>query len=363
MCFVNRARIPIIILLLLAHLTINGSWAGQQAVSDKPAAPVAATVPSSQEPDPLPFVSGSFTLAVLPDTQKYCESFPHHFYRQTEWIAENARTHNIKYVVHLGDVTDDNNHEQWKVAKEAMSKLDGVLPYAIAPGNHDYGERGTTSNRATLFNEYFPVDDYKKWPSFGGVMEEGKLDSSYHTFEANGQRFLILALEWGPRNETVEWANGIVAQHPDHRAILITHAYLYYDNIRYEWVKYGAKQDWNPHSYPPAKLPGGTNDGEDLWQKLVRKYANFMMTLNGHVLGDGLGYLKSEGDHGNDVHQLLANYQMQNEGGEGYLRLIEFLPDGETVHVKTYSPSLDKYKTDPQNQFVLTLNPKLAFKQ
>jgi hypothetical protein len=40
----------------------------------------------------------------------------------------------------------------------------------------------------------------------------------------------------------------------------------------------------------------------------------------------------------------------------GYLRLLEFLPDGETVQVKTYSPFLNKYMTDPEQQFVLKLN-------
>lgn len=37
---------------------------------------------------------------------------------------------------------------------------------------------------------------------------------------------------------------------------------------------------------------------------------------------------------------MLANYQMLPEGGQGWLRLIELLPDGETIQVKTYSPVL-----------------------
>jgi len=41
------------------------------------------------------------------------------------------------------------------------------------------------------------------------------------------------------------------------------------------------------------------------------------------------------------------------------LRLIEFLPDGRTVRVKAYSPLSGVHKTDPQNQFVLTLDPPL----
>lgn len=320
-------------------------------------APGVTPTPPYIEPDPLPFVPGSFTLAVLPDTQVYCRLYPDHFYRQTDWIAKNARKYNIQYVLHLGDVTDHNTHEQWMVARNAMTRLDGVVPYAIAPGNHDFGDRGVTNNRETFLNFYFPVDRYRSRPAFGGVMEAGKLDNSYHTFEGNGQKFLILALEFGPRDKVVEWANQIVARHPDHRVILITHAYLYSDDTIYDWTKYGGEQKWNPHDYPSAKLPGGTNDGIDLWRKLVRKHPNFLLVVSGHVLNDGLGYRTTKGDHGNTVHQMLVNYQMKNEGGEGFLRLIEFLPDGETVQVKAYSPSTKTYKTDPQNQFVLKLKP------
>ena len=73
--------------------------------------------------------------------------------------------------------------------------------------------------------------------------------------------------------------------------------------------------------------------------------------------GDGQYLLTSTGDNGNEIYQVLCNYQMRSQGGEGYLRLIEFLPDGNTVQMKSYSPSLNRYLTDPENQFVLTLKP------
>ena len=41
------------------------------------------------------------------------------------------------------------------------------------------------------------------------------------------------------------------------------------------------------------------------------------------------------------MHQMLVNYQMKHEGGDGFLRLVRFLPDDETIHVTAYSPSLD----------------------
>jgi hypothetical protein len=190
-------------------------------------------------------------------------------------------------------------------------------------------------------------------------MEEGRLDNSYHTFEVAGEKFLVLAVEFGPRDRTVEWCNTVIDAHPQHRVILITHAYLYSDDMLYDWWKYGEQQSWNPHAYTFGRHPDGTNDGRELWDRLVSRHENFLMVVSGHVLNDGLGYRAMTGVHDNLVHQMLVNYQMQNEGGEGFMRLIEFLPDGETVQVKAYSPSCDRFKTDPQNQFVIKLQPGL----
>ncbi|KKL52512.1 hypothetical protein LCGC14_2284750, partial [marine sediment metagenome] len=128
---------------------------------------------------------------------------------------------------------------------------------------------------------------------------------------------------------------------------------------RHDWATKGSSQLWNPHSYGTSSLAGGTNDGQELWDKLVKKYPNFIMTLNGHVLNDGAALLTSTGDHGNEVHQMLCNYQMLPEGGQGYLRIYTFKTDKETVEVKTYSPVLDQYYLGAQQEFNLQLSPSL----
>ena len=52
------------------------------------------------------------------------------------------------------------------------------------------------------------------------------------------------------------------------------------------------------------------------------------------------------------MHEMVAAY---HDPPEGYIRLLEFLPDGKTIQVKTYSPHLDKHLTDSDQQFVLSL--------
>ncbi len=310
--------------------------------------------------DALPIAPGSWTLAILPDTQIYAQSYPQHFNAQTQWLASHVASHNIQMVLHEGDIVNNNNQPQWDNAFASMSILDGVVPYAMAPGNHDYGPNGNASTRESLFNSnaYFgPTSAYAAQPTVGGFYETGRTDSSYHTFNAGGEDWLVLALEFGPRDDVVAWANQVVADHPDHQAMLVTHAYMYHEEVRYDWAAYGRSQRWNPHIYGVAGLPGGVNDGQELWDGLVSQHENFAFVFNGHVLADGTGYLGSEGVGGNVVHQMLANYQMDSQGGNGYMRLLEFMADGETVKVRSYSPVTDAYDTMFDQQFTLNRNP------
>ena len=134
--------------------------------------------------------------------------------------------------------------------------------------------------------------------------------------------------------------------------MICTHGYLNWDGTLYSHNG-SAKQSWESYDYVP-----GINDGEDLWQKLVSRHANVVFVFCGHVVKTGAARLTSKGVYGNDVYQMLADYQMRAQGGEGYLRLVEFLPDGKTVQVKSYSPLLDNYLTDDAQQFTLDLPPR-----
>lgn len=295
--------------------------------------------------------AGSQSLALLPDTQVYALRVPGLFLLQTAWLVEQAPSLDLRYVLHLGDIVNNNTETEWERASEAMSLLHGYVSYALVPGNHDYGPSGDASTRETLLNDHFDFDALARVDGFGGAYEAGKLDNTYHLFEIAGRSFVLVALEWGPRDAVIEWANTVMDEYPEREGILLTHAYLNNDDRRYDHADEERSQPYNPHDYA---TPGGVNDGEQLWQKLVRKH-RFALTINGHVLGDGTGYLRSTTDHGNTCHQMLVNYQMREQGGQAYLRLLEFLPDGETVRVHSYSPLLGTFldETDQRFEFVL----------
>lgn len=309
---------------------------------------------------PLP-AAGSFTIAVLPDTQNYSEKYPETFRAQTEYIAANRKARNIACVLHLGDITNRNTAAEWENAAGALAVLDEArVPYVFCPGNHDYSDGGRCSDRTTRLNDYLPAGKFRDRPTFGGTYdkEPDRMENSYHLLTAGGREFLVLGLEFGPRADVIRWANAVVGKHPKRAVILITHALIYSDDTRYDWKKYGTKQSWNPHAYGVAKATkDDVADGEELWDRLISKHENFVLTLNGHVLHDGLGRVTTNTPGGRAVPQVLVNFQMRPKGGDGWLRLLEFQADGRTVEVYDYSPTRKQRNEGAENRFTLTLAP------
>jgi hypothetical protein len=309
-----------------------------------------------------------FTVIVLPDTQYYSEGYPQIFDAQANWIVANKDVLNIAFVLHEGDIVDWDIPEQWLNASRSLHRLDHVVPYFISVGNHDIGGgcppgRGC---RNTMINQYFPVADFAARPWFGGTFEPDHIENNYGIINVQGTSWLVMALEFGPRTQVLDWANSVLSAHADMPAVIVTHAYLYNDGTRYDRTT-RPEQLWSPHNYDLDWLPGGVNDGEAMWQALVSKHDNVEFVLSGHVLPpdeyvnpDTAARLTSTRDSGTHCHQVLANYQTcsgfpcpATMGGNGFLRIMRFDPVTHAVSVRTYSPYLDLYKTDLPNQFDL----------
>ena len=298
----------------------------------------------------------AWTFVILPDTQYLSEDYPEIFESQTRWIVEQRDALDIQFVIHVGDIVDDDLGVQWDVAFAALRMLDGVVPYVLAPGNHDYA--GNAGSRSTMINAYFPLADFEMLETFGGSYEVDRVENTYHVFDTPTGPWLSIALEFGPRDPVVEWAGEVAALYPDARAIVSTHAYMYSDDTRYDWATYGPAQMWNPHSYGIESDPEGVNDAQEMFDAFIYANDNIDLVVSGHVLNDGLGRLESAQAGGGSVHQILANYQFQAMGGSGFLRIMSVHADGRTIDVTTYSPYLDEHKTDPDNQFTVVLDAR-----
>lgn len=324
------------------------------------------TLSPTQQHRPDEAVAGAFTVAVLPDSQYYALCRYPHLHTQAAWLVKHSSALNLKAAIHLGDLTESNSAEEWTFVQRALEPLWSTTPTFLATGNHDYGTDGTADRRFTLFQQYFHSPPPPTAASVVETLLPGDLENAYYQVRLPQVTLGVLVLEWSPRANSVRWANDVLARHPQDRVIVVNHSYLYYDSTRYDWARKGATQEWSPYSYGTAgseALNEGSApdvyDGERLWTEMVSKHANIILTLNGHVLGDGTGLLSSAAPAGNVVHQILANYQMLDQGGLGYLRLLSFDPDGATLRVSTYSPSLELWATAQDQQFTLVIDPPL----
>ena len=152
----------------------------------------------------------------------------------------------------------------------------------------------------------------------------------------------------------LDWANNIVNQHPDRTVIINTHSYMYSDSTRQ-----GPGDNWRPQDYGVGKDTGDSsvNDGEQIWEKLVKKNRNIRFVFSGHVLNTGVGTLVSINNEGYPVYQMLANYQEgvkgSIKGGNGWLRFIDMDFKKKTLTVATYSPYINQFMDDPAHKFII----------
>jgi hypothetical protein len=289
-----------------------------------------------------------WSFVVLPDTQYYSGEYAPIFEMQTRWIARARESYGIRFVLHVGDVTDDDSIEQWSHARSAMQEL-GDIPYAIAPGNHDYEFNAWT--RTTRMNDFFPVSMWQDQGTFAGSFAYGDSTNTAQIFDTPEGPWLVLALEFGPRPLVAEWAAEVLKENEGVHAAVVTHAYLYSDGTRYD-IEKRSDQPWNPHEYGVAYDEGGVLDGEEMFRTFIEPDSDVELVLAGHVHDNGgAARLTDERTDGTLVHQLLSNYQAGPRGGSGYLRIVRVFEDRFVV--ETYSPFLNEYKRDPANDFTV----------
>ena len=168
------------------------------------------------------------------------------------------------------------------------------------------------------------------------------------------------SLEFAPRDEAIEWAAKVTGKdkYKNHKVILLTHSYMSPEAKRH--IKEGYK-------ISPA------NYGEAIWQKLVYPSSNICMVICGHEceITDYKGNVSFRTDKnstGKNVAQMMFNAQTADgqwhgNGGDCWLRIMEFMPDGKTIKIKTFSPlfalspltSEKAWRTDSYDQFDITI--------
>lgn len=287
--------------------------------------------------------SRNFTLVPIPDTQYYTAQINDGnnsiFKSQANWIVNNKNALNIKYLVHLGDGVENgdgpSSEIEWMRADTVMSILENPvstqlpngIPYGINVGNHDQSPIGNASGTTTMFNQYFGTDRFAGRNYYGGHYGTSN-DNNYQLFSAGGMDFIAVNLEFDPtaNPQVLTWSDNLLKTHSDRRAIISSH-YIINANGSF-----------------------GTQ-GQAIYDKL-KFNPNLFLMLCGHINPNGESR-RTDTFNGNTVHTLLSDFQDRPNGGNGWMRYMEFMPNEGKIAVSTYSPFLDRYETDSNSRFVL----------
>lgn len=323
----------------------------------------------------------SVSMILLGDPQGYIKYDINQplFELQTAWIADNIDNLNIKAVLCTGDLVEQNDNlvmnrgmlnqtsrEMWECVSRAFERLDNKVPYIISTGNHEYGYR-RSENGNTNFPHYFPIERNKEWydcavavyPNRNGVES---LENAAFEFELPAWgKILVVCNEFAPRDEVLQWTSDMINsdRFKNHRVIYMTHSLLK--------ERTAARTDNESYSITPA------NWGQQVWDKLLSKSSNIALAICGHTgtpgdFEDSVAYRVDKTAAGRDIHQMMFNVQIlgggwEGNGGDGWLRILEFKPDGKTLGIKTYSPLFGispstrhlAHRTAPFDQFEITL--------
>lgn len=287
-----------------------------------------------------------FTIVALPDTQYYVSNkrggIPQMLYAQLDWVRNNALARNIAFVAQLGDCvesgdnnTGSSNLGQWMNATNGLYRLEPPLGltfpdgigYGVAVGNHDQSPNGDPNGTTSFYNQFLGVPHFAGRDYYGGHYDTNN-DNHFDLFSASGFDFIMVFLEYDPTANpaVLAWANGVLQAYPDRRAIVVSH-YI---------------------GRPTTPSAFGAQ-GAAIYNAL-KANPNLFLMLSGHVDGEGS---REDVYNGHKVYTLVSDYQFRLNGGNGYLRIMDFSPSNGVIRVSTYSPWLDEYETDADSEFTL----------
>lgn len=369
------------LLLLLCVHAITG-WALAQDTKGEPQIPV---YPALEE-------EGSFSMIMVPDPQSYVKFAANQplFELQTAWIAQNIKRLNIKATLFTGDMVEQNNklisaplpneyngdqtsRQQWEAISRGLARLDNRLPYIACQGNHDLGYIAAEYRYSMMPDYIYPERNmaFEKTLVSTGANYEGIHTMENAAFEFHDKAWgdlLVISFEFAPRDEALDWARQLIESERfvNHKVIILTHSFLATNGERI--VEEGYKL--TPRNWAQA-----------VWDKLIYPSKNIKMVLCGHTgnppkIKDGekvnyqptTCYRVDKAADGHEVVQMMFNSQngdgsWNGNGGDCWLRILEFRPDGKTIGVRTFSPLFAQsrltkhlaWRTDAYDQYLLTI--------
>lgn len=263
-------------------------------------------------------------------TSTYCDSYRDLILKKDDW--------NFEYIINVGDLTDVSvETKQWDLSYKGHKMFeDAGIKYALALGNHDYqgfvGLRaGEMIERNTEnFRNTYKFSEYVKWlgsDDFGSF--DGTMLNTFHKFERDGYKYMIVSLENSPTKEAVAWAKDLCDKNCDRHVIFVTHCFIN--------PTYGCEL-WNEQD---GHFTDSVNSSY-MWENLVSKCPNIFLACCGHFAVHGISVLYERGDSGNMITAVCVNPQC-TLGGSEMMTAFLHIENGTHVTCYTYSPSVGKF--------------------
>lgn len=304
-----------------------------------------------------------FTLVVIGDTQNYVDFDNDHtdadgdaddndcqtyqpLLDQMQWIADNKSIENIKYVISVGDMTDNYNPtpattestNQWTRVRTAYNTLRNAnIPFGSVPGNHDIVfyqpmvnsypvNPGYISNfgRSQFISPAWSSGTFHRWEYPAGTNE-----NHFDIVNTPAGDFLILYFRWHHvRTEAVAAYNAAYAEvskpeYADKKIIIATH-YV---------ISPSVKDNKNDSQWG---LLGHNNyyQAGEIYEKF-KNLPNFFMMIGGHVSGEGQ---RHDAFDGHVVQSYNSDYSASCTR-QGILRTIRFSRSNDKLSLKTFVPN------------------------
>jgi len=267
----------------------------------------------------------------IPDTQfmvmnnGYSGAWLDQWIAQADWVVDKQHELNIAAVVHVGDVVEEAHRSwEWDNFFQGWDKIEATgIPWSIVPGNHDLTSMAQpfASNRWDDYNKFI-APAFQRNLHLQSSFPQGKYENSVVFFEAAGLEFMVVGIELGPTQQSLDWASEQLHRHPGRRAIVNNH-----------FVVWGAER------------------GIDVvgWAKGHR---NIFMIQQGHDCAREWNRVIYN-DWGEPIQEILTDYQCS---GDAFLRYYTFRVSEGRVDAFTFSPSQNRFETDFNSQWHFDFN-------
>ena len=269
----------------------------------------------------------NYNIVLIPDTQNTVEFRGDVMDAAVDGLIDTADELNVKGVIHMGDVVDDNNDDaQYVTARNVFYQLpDAGIKFLVQLGNHDGWASGTHNYYNSFSGKSTSFLRRASWYLTNSPNGDG--NSSYMFVQGGSYNYLVISLScsgsgsgqnnntaWDSRDEA--WLRSVLEEYPNCPTIVTTHDLQ------------------NCSATEPSAIQL-SSQGQKLWD-IVKDYDQVFMLAGGHSHGSGVEMLSNT--NGKPVISILTDYQFAYNGGNGFFRYLEFDESADKIYYSTYSP-------------------------